>query len=416
MSNSEFMLNFLPSFFRQFMVDENGESTLLPLFDIYLMFYSDLLSQSQQIAQFPYLERTEPLLKENYVTVNIRNENKFKDGYKINNEIVFLSDPYYDAKFLNRANVTFSIKHDFELNQRYIVFNNLETSFITNNVLYCEYCYKDKQALQSIHGSKLNYTRFIEGFTSTLDYNKIVTDYNLYKKELIALWYLLFNGPTVTNIENALHIFTGSDYAEFDGTVVQFDYNYVTIEDASGFKKQYTTNKEFELGQIITKFTPFRKYITVYDIFSDPARFTQKMLFKNADLVNDNLILSKNVDAGEEHAYLTYDSLLTFDQDRIVWDFGYGTNKIYGQNNYQDPLEASSIESSFADWECNYQDMQDRKIYESFRNIFIVDHKTTLPDQNYENKLKYFLSRIKPVHSKYYLCFIPTQGGGPIWG
>ena len=58
MTDSSFILNFLPDFYKNNMVSEDGRSLLTPIFDNFINAMGDQLYQAQQISLLPYLFKT----------------------------------------------------------------------------------------------------------------------------------------------------------------------------------------------------------------------------------------------------------------------------------------------------------------------------------------------------------------------
>ena len=89
--SSEFLLDYIPSFFTRHFQNENGDNLLLPLIDQYVNLYGDATYQAIQLRQMMSFEKCPFLIHETNITIDTRISNQYTDangriGYKINPE------------------------------------------------------------------------------------------------------------------------------------------------------------------------------------------------------------------------------------------------------------------------------------------------------------------------------------------
>lgn len=407
---SNFIFDFLPSFYRDFMKDENGDNILLPLFNQYANTMGDAVSQAQQIANVLYLEKCPLFIKEYFKTVDIRSSNKYADNcYFIDSNIISFDGLFYDSAFTIPV-TNFAVKHDISNNIRYIEFSSALN--IIANTLYSPSCTKDKNILQDIFGNLLDYKPLIPSnyhtttvYNYTTNYNLLVSELEIYRNQLIALMQGLVHGPTYQNMQNSLAIFIGLKYCPFDGIVKSNDGSSIILEDILTEKLITLTGNidtSLTVGTLVAKYTIVENLnFKLYDIYSDPARFTQYILYNKSE----NLLDLLNIDTAnnEAYAYLNYDSIITFDGDNIYWDMGNNTGVSHtapgNASNYSHPgISTLNRFDDYTDSRFNNQ-----KIYEMFRNLFIIE----LPNSNNINNITYFLNRIKSKFTKFKITVVP---------
>lgn len=403
MSQSNFLLDYLPSFYQNFMVDENGGSLVTPIFDNYTNAMGDAIFQGQQISRVPFLEQCDPILIELYSTIDVTVDNKYLDGYIINDDIIKMEGLYLDGLFTSPILGSFLIKHNISTHTRYIVFS---TSLpLTQSTIFIEKVYREKQILQNVWGNLIDHKRSIPDYNTltdgfTVDYDFIVGELEAYKNELIALFYSAINGPSIQTMTNGLGIFLGYKYAPFDGVVIDLTTG-ITIESLDR-TQTYTVSVNPRVDLIIG--SKVKKYdllaqplFTFYDIFSNPAAFTQIILEGQA---NKYLTLL-NIDTSnaEKYAHLTFDSTIAFDDANIYWDMGNGTGVVQdltGTTTIASYDPNSSVLDRFDTWVSPL--FNDQKLYEMFKNLFIIRFPNTAPELIL---VSYYLNRVKPVWTKY---------------
>jgi hypothetical protein len=409
MSNSQFILDYLPSFYKNFITDSDGNNLLSPIFDIYYNAMGDAVSQGQQIAMVPFIESCDPIIIEFFSTIDVTEDNRYLDGYIIDSEIIKLEGLYLNGNLTRTIIGTFDIKHDISNHIRYIVFN---TSLpLTQSTIFVQKVYRDKQILQNIWGNLINYQKQIPDYNTLsdgfiVDYNSIKSQLDLYKSQLIALVYGLINGPTIYTIYNGLGIFLGYKYAPFDGVIIEKQTNLLILESTDGTKNYTITptnvKSDLNIGSKIKKYELLEEpFIKICDIVNDPAFFTQFILEGQAQkyLTLLNIDTSNN----EQYAHLTFDSTISYDDMGLFWDMGNGTDVVQDLTGTTTIAQLNqnliATVNRFDTWVSPL--FEDQKLYEMFRNIFIVYKLHTLSNES--DLIKIYLDRIKPKWTKYIL-------------
>lgn len=409
MSNTQFLFDYLPSFYRNFMVDENGDNLLLPIFDIYYNSIGDSISQAQQIAMVPFIESCNPIIIEMFSTIDVTIDNKYKDGYVIDSNIIKIEGLFLDGKFTKNIIGTFQIKHDISKNIRYIVFS--DSLPITQSFIFIKKIYRDKQILQNVWGNLIGYVKQIPDYNNLsndfiIDYNNIRDSLELYKKQLLALLLVSMKGPTVYSLINGLGIFIGLEYAPFDGIIINKISNSITIESVDRLQT-YTANCipniNLDIGSELKKYELLEQPLySFYDILNNPAAFTQILLTGQANKYLNLLNINENDQ--EKYAHLTFDSTINFDDANIYWDMGNGTGLVKDLTGTSiiDPLNVNEV-TRFDTWVSPLFDNQ--KLYEMFRNLFIVYINNSNIDNHYNSEqmslISYYLNKTKPIWTKY---------------
>lgn len=406
MSNQLFMFDYLPSFYRNFMVNDNGQNILLPLFEQYANAIGDALYQSQQLSSALYLNTCPIVTKEYFKIINIKESNKVGiNSYKIESDIIGFSQIYYDVNFNIEIEASFNIYNNSSDNSKYITFNsNLDSR---TNILYAKYCYKDKQLLKNIFGKLLNYQPNFD----FMEYgeNFINTQEN-YRNQLLAILYNSIKGQSIDVIAKSLSIFLGLKYAPFNAIVRDNSGTSITLENIKTGNLQ-TINGNIKsnliIGTVLNKYDILENDIfKIYDIYSDPARFTQYIIGnKSAILLN---LLNIDIANQEQYAFLTYDSMVSFDNSNIYWDMGNNTGVSHtvpvGATNYPLPT-FSSVLNNFSNYNDSRFDSQ--KIYEMFRNIFIIQMVNNTSSETL-TEITTFLNRFKPIYTNFLLFNAPS--------
>jgi hypothetical protein len=384
------------------MNDKDGNNLIAPIFDIYLNSISDAIFQGQQIGAVPFIELCDPIIVELFSTIDVTINNKYLDGYIIDNEIIKLEGLYLDGNFTKPVLGTYSIKHNISNNIRYIVFDTQLP--LTQSNIFIQKVYRDKQILQNIWGNLINYKKQIPDYNTLsdgfiVDFTSIQSDLISYKNQIIALYYGLINGPSINSMRNGLGIFLGLKYATFDGIVTDLSSG-VTIESLdrlTTYNAPCIPRTDLIIGSLVKKYDLLEQpTYTFYDIYNNPAAFTQILLEGQADKYFTLL----NIDTAnqEQYAHLTFDSTISFDDVNIYWDMGNGTGLVKDLTGTTltpkyDPL---TPETRFDSWVSPL--FNNEKIYEMFRNLFIVRVDSAT---NANADFTYYLNRIKPIWTKY---------------
>lgn len=407
--STNFMFDFLPSFYKDFMVDKNGVSVLTPLFDQYTNCMGDALYQAQQLSLVPYLEKCPIVFEEYFKIIDVRQSNRIPNTnrYIIENDIVGIYDLYYDGALTQLFNynvINYILGHDESTNIRYIEFDAELDPRITT--LFVDKVYKDKFVLRDVFGKLLNYEKT---FTFVEYWDNAFTDqYNLYKKELLGILYTSMHGQTFESIKKGLSIFIGLSFSPFDGIVKHIgNANEVTIEDFTTGKEQIVIcagnlKDTIQVGTILNKYDIIDEdQFYIYDIFSNPIRFSQLLVSDYSTRLIDLLFI--DTDNKEQYAHLTFDSLVVYDGTNIFWDMGNHTgvsNSLpVGINDINAPT--NTLLSNLTTF--NDSRFESLPIYEMFRNLFIIEYTGNSEGGNYEHvdKTNYFLNRFKPIYTKY---------------
>ena len=405
--STDFMFDFLPSFYRDFMVDSNGVNVLTPLFEQYTNYMSDALFQTQQLSWVPYLEKCPIVIKEYYKTIDIRESNKYDmNAYIIENDIIGFDTICFDGSLQIPITFTFTTNYDAVTKTRYIEFSDSFDPRV--NTLYVKLCYRNKNILENTFGRLLNY---IPEFLYTEYSEDYVQERETYRDQLIALLYCSVNGQSFSTIEKSLSIFLGLQYAPFDAIVRDNTGDTITLEDIKTGNLQTiygNINYLLSIGTSLNKYDILENSIFyLYDMYSDPARFTQYLVAE----YSENLLTLLNIDTenNEQYAHLNYDSLVVFDGNNIYWDMGNNTGiDINRSQDWYVNYPYYGVQNSTGDFLDTRFDNQ--KVYEMFRNVFIIEFL----DHQYNNnltKINYFLTRFKPIYSKY-LIYNPSSQEG----
>lgn len=395
---SQFIFDFLPSIYKDFFVNENGNNILLPLFDQYTKCVGDLIFQAQQINNMSYLEKCPIYIKEYYKTIDVKFSNKytkFSNSYIIEDSIIGFSELYYDSLFTIPVTTSFSINKDDE-NVTYITFD--QPLNITTNTIFTEYCIHNKNTLKDTFGKLLNYQPNFPFMEFGEDY---INTYEKYRSQLIALSMGLIKGQTVQNIKQSLGMFLGLKYSPFSAIVRNNDGSSIILENVLDGSLQTiygNINSTYLPGALVDKFEILENYdYKIYDMYLEPARFTQYILSNYSEKLLE--LLSIKTNDNEKYAYLSFDSIISFDANNIYFDMGNNTGI-----NHDIPINATEysfptpLVTNFSAY--NDSRFQSQKIYEMFRNLFILEFLNSEYQETVDNA-KYFLSRIKPIYTKF---------------
>ena len=424
MPDSAFILDFLPDFYRNFMVDDNGQSLLTPILDNYLNAMGDQLFQAQQISQALSLETTPWNLDESFVTIDTSESNRYKTGYKIDSSIVRYNKLYFDGKFTHPCSITYTIFHDLSKDIRYLVFN----SQIDQNIIFVDYCSKDIKILQKTFGKLLRHEIDIPNLTLSpsdvvINFLDIESQYAKYRNQLTAIQYGLMHTPTPAVLNSVVGIYSNLPYAPFDGIITRINSNTLDIQDdTTGNIKTLTclyVDPALTLGQRIKKYTILEKpCYRIFDIYSKPARFASFLLGYFGASTNNLLYLNKG--DSEQDASLYFDSFVSWDCPNVYWDMGHNFGNPPPPTDVNQPdipsweyedskfiVNSYFVDPGFVD--AGFVDGNTQLIFEMFRNLIIFEYSDANISQYYDvmnftpcvtNELQTLLRRIIETHTK----------------
>ena len=408
------LYNYIPSFYKDFLVDGNGNCLLDPLFDVFANAMGDAYYQALQIAMVPYLEQASPYFKETYKSIDTSFSNRYKNGYVLDSSIIFIDTLYLDALFTIAFTGTYEIYHDIANNVRYIVFYNLASQVIEieQDCVFSKYCYNDLKTLQNTYGFLLKYNKSIPDYNLSatdllINFTQITEDYVEYKNQLLAILYGRMTGPTIQTLNRLIGIFIGLPYSTVNGTIRTIDPNAKTIgiqDSKTGKIISFTLDStaSYHVGQIIEKYEILQSTQTyrLYDMFSDPARFTQFLI--GNDSARLLALLTLDYSKQEQDASLYWDSVFGWDDTGLYWDMGNNTDASYSvPGSIVAPANISSFSSSnitqFDTWyDTRFDPATPTSIlYEMFRNVTILEANFTITDD-----LKNVLNSLIPVYTK----------------
>jgi len=408
----DFMYDYLPSFYKKQFKDANGNSLLEPLMNVWEMLYGDAVYQAMQIRQLVNFEKCPLLIHETNITIDVTLANKYRNGYKIDSEIVWLDSIYLDAAFTSAIQVA-TVYYDSATETKYVIFQDAFQGFMQDCV-FVKACYKDKQILNRVYGELLSYSvDILSDSVNGFVYNELIevslTDYlvsyNKYRTKLLALMYGLVMGPTTKVIDTAIEMWLGSVFSTVDGTIRDLETTSITIELDSDHSlltiQTSTVNSTFNIGDHISKYQILEmpKHL-MYDIYSNPARFTQRLL-ASPDGTSTNaaggLISLLYIDTPnkEAYAYLKFDSGLDWDNPNLFWDMGNNSLiPVIAPGNIISLPEDGSLVTNFTGW----TDLRfnNQKIYEMFRNVSVIELVNTFTYAD----IQYLVERLKPTYVK----------------
>jgi len=404
--------NYLPSFYQNVLVDSDGSPILDPLFNNYANCMGDAYYQALQISKVPYLESAPLFFKETYKSIDTKSSNKYNNGYKIDNAIIYFNKIYLDGLFTTAYNGSWKIYHDIENDIRYIVFFNLSNNpvFLNQDYMFVDYCYNDLKSLQNTYGFLLQHIKNIPDYNNQsspllINFSDINLKYIQYKNELLGILYLRMFGPTIKALNTMAGLFIGLPYSTVDGIIRSKDSTNLYVQDnITGKIIQFTIDatSNYSIGQKISKYDILQNSLPyrIYDLFGNPARFTQILISGYMSKVLKYLTLSYS--DNEKDASLNYDSLINWDDSNIFWDMGNNTGTdlsipfdivapdvlAYYDNNL----------TQFNTWyDSRFGSNPTDVIYEMFRNIFILEqHDSSI----ISDTLMGFINSIIPIYTK----------------
>jgi effector-binding domain-containing protein len=400
------VFNFIPSFYRDQLIDEYGQSLIEPLFNEYAKYLGDRYYSLQQCSLVRSLDSCPTYIEEICKVIDLSEDNRDKNSrgqrFFIDSSIVAFDGLYYDVDFNVKCNFPYTVYSNELDNFACICFDPpIDAKQIGK--LYAHIAYHNYHLLRDVWGKLLNY-RNVNYYSVN---GNFFESCDAYKARLIGLLSGLMNASTPSNLKKSISLFIGLTHAPIDGIIKSVFGNEVTIQNIDREVKvnckKFNAIK-FHVGSELNKYDildeePFE----VYDIFSDPARFTQYVLSNYGELLYND-ILKIDINKGEKYAFLLFDNNLNFDEDGLYFDMGdnSGISNIAepGTSNYTKPSQG--LVNNFK----SYTDsrINNAKIYEMVRNLFIVD---SLAGLNYLpnyltllNDIKYLIRRIKPSRCK----------------
>jgi len=395
--NQDFIFDFLPSFYKERMVDANGANVLAPLFEEYAKFISDLLMQAQQISLGRSLELCPTYIKEMFKTLDIRDSARdpkaLSQQFSIDPRTICFDGFFYDVNFTKPVLSPYTITRNAITNTASLQFSEpFDKGYPT---LYVRNVYWNPHLLRDLYGRLAKDINVVYDYTSLAAF---VDATEKYRRRLLGIFFGLRNISTIPNIEIALGMYLGLKHAPVSGTVHSVtskkmeirepDGNIVAVESASRMDVI-----RYPVGTAVSKYSIVEEMpYLVYDFYSNPARFTQYLLCeKGATLL---WLLRINKSQNEKYAFLNYDAGLNYD-DGLFWDMGDNTDFDATPVNVVDyPRPAIELCHRFD----GYSDARfnSAKIYEMFGNMFIVEigdsaiNRAAVAD---------FMDRIKPAHT-----------------
>ena len=409
MSNAIFDL--LPTFYRDIFVDSSGKSLLLPLLEQYANYSGDMLYRMQQTASVRSLQSCPAIIEEVIKTIDI-SAPIGANTFAIQPNIVAFSQLYYDAAMTNPVLPAHMISVNEVDNEASITFASaIDTRY---NTLYAQYAYLNPNLLRDLYGKLLGYQTIVYNYSSLSNF---VAGIELYRQKLLAIQFGLKHSASIKNIETSISLWLGYIYAPCDGFVNSISADSIGIQDAkTGITYTLTAVNQINLvdyyvGKPVSKYDILQyKYFEVYDIFSNPARFTQMLLCNSGAILLS--LLNISIANGEQYASLFLDKGLALDTSGLYLDMGDNT----GVNHT--PSDATVYPETWLDILITnfsgYTDIRwnNQILYELFKNVFIVEFDLNLQPQINDLRLSlpFLLNKIKPQRTKY---LIPSPSTTP---
>ena len=421
-NSTDFIFEYIPSFYRDMLKDNEGENLYSPIFTCMGNLYGDLYFQAKQISKTTVLETCPHFLTECFSSIDTSISNKYyfseniiysgatlNFGYLIDSEIVSINNIFKDSKLsllLSNNNINFTIIHNTSTNEKIICFikniNGIPTNIeIDQNTLFVDYIIKDKHILQNRWGLLLDYipshvldynqsfaTKYVSG---EIFYNYLKNIYDVYHKQLSAI-LILANFPTIEGIKKFTAIWNNVQYVLKDGIVLDPH----TISNTDGTITTYT---KLIKDSLITK--NVKKYdilsdmnYIITDMYAHPDYFISILSTKIGDnqSVYDSILLSN-----ESHDDLHYDSVIKFDSN-FEFDMGQKRND---RGSFTGISNGSYPDYRFNNFSSNaiitYADQPSLK-YEMFRNLIVFLY--TINTINYLNDFKNIIRKYIPSYMK----------------
>ena len=396
------VFNFIPAFYKNQIVNENGYSLLEPLFNEYSKYLGDCYYRLQQCSLIRSIDLCPSVVEEIYKVIDLSEDNRDKNSrgqrFFIDPSIVAFDALYYDAGLSVKCNATYSIQIN-ELDGFTCICFDPPIDAKEIRKLYAYRAYHNYNLLRDIWGKILNHA-YPQYSYSSLD--AFISSCELYRSKLIGLLFGLMNASSLANIKKSVSLFTGLTHAPMNGLIKSIDGNVISIQDFDSEVtvtcKEFNSSK-FHVGSEVGKYDILDiERFMVYDIFSDPARFTQYILSNNGEVLY-NQILNIDINNNEKYAALLFDDNLSFDGDGLFFDMGNNTGISHdvapGTTNYDKPWVA--LVDNFK----NYTDsrIDNFRLYEMLRNIFIVEFETK-PQDDVLQEIGQLIHRIKPSRCK----------------
>ena len=324
--NVDFLFDYLPSVYKDQLVDADNNNVLIPLFTQYTNCIGSMIYETQQLSQAPYLQTCPLFIKEYYKTIDVSVANNIGgNNYAIESSIIGFSDLYYDGNLTSLAcsASNFTINNNTATGIRYITFPApFDPKVIT---LFAKTCYHQKNLLYNIFGKLLNYQPVLSFIQYGSDY---LTQQQNYKNQLLGLLYSSVKGQTVESITTGLSIFLDLQYNPYSSSIIRNNTtSSITLENSlDGTLTTINGNIDTTLtiGTVIPQYTILEiKNFILYDQFTDPARFTQFILSNGSQYLLS--LLNIDIADQEKYAHLDFDTNLYYDDSNLYWDMGDNT-------------------------------------------------------------------------------------------
>lgn len=415
MSNAIFDL--LPTFYRDIFVDGNGRSLLLPLLQQYANYSGDMFYRMQQTASVRSLESCPVVIEEVIKTIDV-SVPIGTNTFVINPSIVAFSQLYYDYTLTNPVSIAYTINVNEVDNKASITFASpIDTRY---NTLYAQYAYRNPNLLRDLYGKLFGYQTIVYDYSSLANF---VSGVELYRQKLLAIQFGVKHSSNISNIAKAISLWLGYIYAPCDGFVNSISSDHIGIQDPKT-GSTYTLTAigqinvvSYYIGKAVSKYDILQyANFEVYDIFSNPARFTQMLLCNSGAILLD--LLNIDLSKGEKYASLFFDKGLNFDTPNLYFDMGDNT----GVSHI--PTDATVYPETWLDiFITNFSGYTDIRwnnqiLYELFKNLFIIEFDLSLQPQIEDLRLSLpiLLDRIKPQRTKYLIPTPSTTPNAPFFG
>lgn len=421
-NSTDFILEYIPSFFRDMMKDDNGENLYTPIFNCMGNLFGDQYFQAKQINQSLNLEDCPYFINEFYTTIDTSVNNKYyfdannkptpgdnssielSFGYLIDPNIVSINQIFIDGNLSIKNNINYYIFTNTQTGEKIISFvktiNGVPTNCeIIQDTLFVDSVVKDKQILQNRWGTILDYLpNYLQDYLNefpkytelNIIYDKLKYLYTEYHQQLQAI-LILANYPTIEGLNKFVGIWNGFQYATKSGLVI----DYTTIANLDGTITKYNENiKQTLLSTNVSKYDLLTdsQYI-ITDAYSNPSYFISLMSTTVYGYnVYDELIAQNNEDA----EYLHYDSVVEFDDDNLSYDIGeFNSPKdnFIPYPNYYYIQYSGDISGDNA---LNQADQASLK-YEMFRNVILMYYSIDIKRIDY---FKSIIAKYIPSHSR----------------
>lgn len=429
--NNNPILSFLPSFFRTQMEASDGGNLLTPLLEQYASYMGDLFCRAQQCSLIRSIETCPAVILENNKIIDTSVENQIiVDGvqhFSIEDSIIALEGIYLDPLFLNPLEINCYVVMDYRKNKTYLRFDspiaNAQEPFILK--VYVKRAYHNPKFLQNFWGrllglGHLEYDHRPPSIDPTVPVTtasgnplaSFIKYADQYRNLLIGMLHGLMHGSSIKNMQKSLSISFGTEFAPTSGFLIndpaltngigiRNDKNQII--DAKVTSAAMGENGLY-IGDFINKYDLLSKSkFTIYDIHTNPSRFTFQLVKMGGKNLVENILKKLNDDDDEKDASLFFDNLLTFDRDGLYWDMG--------RYNYQLCSDTSEV-SNYSTDPGNYFGYRDtrfehKRVYTLFHNVFIIECSIDAIFLGTDKKklMVEMIKKIRPAHSRCILIF-----------